>query len=116
MMIRLARQNVLFRRAPPRYVALIGEAALRQGIGSPEVMTHQRRHLLDVAKVRTLSLRIVPAGCGWHAGLAGPFMVYDFADLPSIVFWNIIAGVRSSMMKGMSRTIRRLRPQCGAWR
>lgn len=86
MMIRLARQNVLFRRTPPQYLALIGEAALRQGIGSPEVVAHQLRHLLEVAKLKTLSLQIVPVGCGWHAGLAGPFMIYDFMDLPSIVF------------------------------
>ena len=32
-----------------------------------------------------VSLRIVPANIGYHPGLIGPFVLYEFADLPPIV-------------------------------
>jgi transcriptional regulator with XRE-family HTH domain len=85
MMIRLARQDVLTRRDPPPYTALLGEAVLRQGIGGSAVMADQLRHLLVMAKSRHLTIRVVRAGIGWHPGLVGPFTVFDFVNLPSIV-------------------------------
>lgn len=39
-------------------------------IGSPQVVAHQLRHLLEVVKLKTLALQIVPAGCGWLALLS----------------------------------------------
>ncbi|WP_366942242.1 Scr1 family TA system antitoxin-like transcriptional regulator [Amycolatopsis sp.] len=46
---------------------MVGLAAM---IGSPQVVAHQLRHLLEVVKLKTLALQIVPAGCGWLALLS----------------------------------------------
>lgn len=86
LMIRMSRGEVLTRRNAPMYTAVVGEAALRQGIGGPEVMARQLRHLEDLTKRRNFSLRVMPSGIGWHPGLLGPFIFYDFENLPSIVF------------------------------
>ncbi|HEV7977592.1 MAG TPA: helix-turn-helix transcriptional regulator [Amycolatopsis sp.] len=85
LMIRLGRQEVLTRRNPSPYTAILGEAALRQGIGGAGGMIAQLRHLLVMARKNHVTLRVLPSGIGWHPGLVGPFTVFDFEDLPSIV-------------------------------
>lgn len=85
--LRLSRQGVLTDRkpAPANLVALIGEPALRQVIGGPEVMIEQLHHVLKATELPTVSVLIVPLGEGWHPGLMGPFAVYNFERSPSIV-------------------------------
>lgn len=85
LMIRIARRDVLTRRNPPPYTAILGEEALRQNIGGAQVMADQLRHLLAIAELTQVSLRVVPSGSGWHPGLMGPFAVFDFAGLPPII-------------------------------
>jgi len=85
LMIRMARRDVLTCRNPPSYSLLLGSSSLRQGIGGGTVMAAQLRHLLTSTRLKNFSLRVVPAGVGWHAGLMGPFTVYEFPDLPPIV-------------------------------
>jgi transcriptional regulator with XRE-family HTH domain len=85
MLIRTARGEVLSRRNPAPYQALLGEAVLRQGIGGSEVMTVQLRHLQAMANLRHVTVRVVRTGIGWHPGLVGPFAIFDFENLPSIV-------------------------------
>lgn len=78
VMLRLTRRDVLTRRNPVTFQALIGESALRQVIGGREVMADQLRHLLRMAEVPAVTLRVVPTGHGWHPGLAGPFELLEF--------------------------------------
>jgi transcriptional regulator with XRE-family HTH domain len=85
--LRLSRQGVLTDREPEpaELNAVIGEPALRQIIGGQSVMTDQLRHLLQVAKLASVALQVVPIGDGWHPGLMGPFALYNFEGSPSIV-------------------------------
>ncbi|MFI5588319.1 helix-turn-helix domain-containing protein [Amycolatopsis sp. NPDC051758] len=85
LMIRLARREVLTAREPLQYRAVLGESVLRQGIGGSRVMAEQLRHLLTMTQARNISVRIVPDGIGYHPGLYGPFVIFDFGDLPPIV-------------------------------
>jgi transcriptional regulator with XRE-family HTH domain len=82
--IRLDRQRILTRRDPVRFSALIGEQAMRENFGGPEIMSDQIDHLLEVSERTNISLRIVPSGIGYHPGLIGPFDIYEFADAPPI--------------------------------
>ncbi|MEC3978545.1 helix-turn-helix domain-containing protein [Amycolatopsis sp. H20-H5] len=86
LMIRLGRRDVLSGHDAMGYSLLLGEVALRQRIGGDAVMAEQLRHLLAVSQFRNLALRIVPIGEGFHPGLSGAFVIYDFADLQPIVF------------------------------
>ena len=81
---RMARQAVL-RRRDLQFLAIIDESALHRVIGEQGVMRRQLRHLEDSADRPNITLRIVPARVGAHAGLRGPFVLMDFCDEPSIV-------------------------------
>ncbi|WP_158887188.1 helix-turn-helix domain-containing protein [Amycolatopsis anabasis] len=83
--LRLSRQKILNGRQPVRFTALISELALRQVIGGAEVMSEQLEYLVFAARRENITLRVVPIGEGWHPGLIGPFITYNFAAAPSIV-------------------------------
>lgn len=79
---RIGRRAVLTRPdpAPVRLVAYIGEAVLRQLIGSRAVMLEQVGHLQDVATWPNVELRVVPFDSGWHPQLEGPCLVIESED------------------------------------
>lgn len=85
--LRLSRQGVLTDRkpAPAELTALIGEPALRQVIGDRGVMVDQLQHVLRMTETPTVTVQVVPIGSGWHPGLMGPFVIYNFERSPSIV-------------------------------
>ncbi len=84
--VRLLRQEVLTGRNPSPYTVFLAETALRQRRGGPEIMAPQLRHLDEMAQRRNVSLRVLPDNEEFHPGLNGSFVIFDFADLPPIVF------------------------------
>jgi hypothetical protein len=42
-------------------------------------------HLLKMTGRSNISLRIVPANIGYHPGMNGSFILYEFAGMPAIV-------------------------------
>jgi transcriptional regulator with XRE-family HTH domain len=84
---RMARQNVLM-RMDKQFLMVLDEHVLHRGIGELGVMRRQLRHLVDEAERPNLTLRVVPATAGANAGLSGSFMVLDFADEPSIAYFE----------------------------
>ncbi|MGI8310090.1 helix-turn-helix domain-containing protein [Saccharopolyspora hattusasensis] len=81
---RLRRQQVL-RRAGVEYVGLIGEAALRAHVGGAEVMHEQLCHLGDVAKLKSVSVRVVPTRACAHPGMVGGFQLVEFPSARPVV-------------------------------
>lgn len=79
---RLGRREVVSaeRSDPANLVVLIGEAALRQRIGSAEVMVEQLEYLLRVAAWENVDLRMIQFSSGWHPALEGPFTLIDPRD------------------------------------
>ncbi|WP_093158076.1 helix-turn-helix domain-containing protein [Saccharopolyspora antimicrobica] len=86
--LRIARREVITRRDPVTFTALIGEDALRDHIGSPETMTEQLNYLLELGARDNITLYVVPPRIGWHPGLSGPFVLYEFPDAPSVVHFE----------------------------
>jgi transcriptional regulator with XRE-family HTH domain len=78
--VRLNRQRILTRTDPVRFTALIGERSLHENFGDRGVMSDQIDHLVEMSLRQNISLRIIPAGIGYHPGLIGPFDIYEFAD------------------------------------
>ncbi|PWI17546.1 transcriptional regulator [Streptomyces sp. Act143] len=77
---RLARQESLKRRTGTVYGFVIYEAALRTGVGGPEVMREQLLHLPEVGTRRNVSIQVLPFGkCGGLA-LNGSFILLETAD------------------------------------
>ncbi|OLF05387.1 transcriptional regulator [Actinophytocola xinjiangensis] len=81
---RVGRREVL-RDMSIKLMAVLGEAALRQQVGGAEVMADQLRHLVDVAELPNVDLRVIPFGVGWHPALEGPFTLIDSSQVPSAV-------------------------------
>lgn len=81
---RLARQSLLGSGAGFRF--LVHEFALRLPASTPEVMSEQLHHLLRLSVRPYLSLRVVPAEAGVHAGIAGAFQLMEFAEFRPIVY------------------------------
>lgn len=86
--VRLGRREILTRRNPIQLHALIGEAALRCPVGSAEVMADQLSYLLEVTQLPSITVRVIPAAAGWHPGLHGPFVLYDFPDAPPVLHFE----------------------------
>jgi transcriptional regulator with XRE-family HTH domain len=85
--MRIGRRDVLTRREPKpvRLAAFVGEAALRQLIGTQEVMAEQLRHLRDAMKWPNVDLRVIPFDSGWHPALEGLCLVIDSDESEPVV-------------------------------
>lgn len=86
--VRASRGEVLGKRDPVRFEALISEVVVREPIGSPQIMRSQVAHLLDMLGEPNVTIRVVPLRVGWHPGWSGPFVVYDFPNAPSAVHFE----------------------------
>jgi transcriptional regulator with XRE-family HTH domain len=86
--VRAGRRDILTQRNPVRLHALIGEAALHEPIGSPEVMADQLHHLLVMAGRSSVTIQVMRPAQGWHPGLTGPFILYAFPDTPPVVHFE----------------------------
>ncbi|MFJ3100535.1 Scr1 family TA system antitoxin-like transcriptional regulator [Streptomyces sp. NPDC086835] len=84
--VRLARQRILEKTEPPVLWAILGEGALRQEIGGPEVMRGQLGRLLSFESNPRVNVQVLPYSAGEHAGLTGSFNLYRFAGDPAILY------------------------------
>ncbi|QNE79498.1 helix-turn-helix domain-containing protein [Streptomyces finlayi] len=71
---RLARQKLLTRDPLAELSFIIGEEALRDPVGGPEVMHGQWARLLEVGRLRNVEVQVMPAAQGFHPGKNGPFV------------------------------------------
>ncbi|MBQ1025529.1 DUF5753 domain-containing protein [Micromonospora sp. C95] len=79
--VRLQRQHILVRRLPsaPTLKVVLSEAVLRRTIPDRRAMVEQLRHLLDVAALPTVSLRVLPLAAGPPLACeTGTFVLLDF--------------------------------------
>ncbi|GAA1984524.1 helix-turn-helix transcriptional regulator [Amycolatopsis minnesotensis] len=83
--IRIGRRDVILRRHPVHFVALIGEAALRQMIGGRNVILDQCRYLVELAEMSNVDIRVIPFDAGWHPGLETPFVLIDSDEAQPVV-------------------------------
>ncbi|QUH00982.1 helix-turn-helix transcriptional regulator [Saccharopolyspora erythraea] len=88
VMLSASRSEVITRRDPIGFHALIGEAALHDEIGSCAVMREQLERLVERAARPNITIQIVPQRLGWHPGLAGPFVLYEFPDTSPVVHFE----------------------------
>jgi len=83
---RMERQAILDRADPPELLAVLDEAVLHRKVGSAKVMSDQLAYLGEVSCRPAVTIQIVPAEVGTHAGLLGGFFVGSFDDTPVIVY------------------------------
>jgi hypothetical protein len=73
---RLARQKVL-RSGRRRFIVVLAEQALRTRLGTPQVMTAQLEHLLEVMRLPNVSVGIIPAMAERYTVAQVPFWIWD---------------------------------------
>lgn len=84
--MRLGRQHAILRDDPIRLTAILGIPAIRGNIGGNDVMIGQLRYLLKVSERDAVTVQLAHVDGGWHGGLLGSFVLYQFVKpLPSIV-------------------------------
>lgn len=79
---RAVRQEVLRRAGPPRYTALLAEAACDPEEIPVEVWREQARHLVALTALPNVTLRLLPRGAAALGGLhpLTPYSCYAFPD------------------------------------
>lgn len=83
---RMSRQRILVRKHPPQVVVVFEESAIRRMVGSAENMRTQYRRLIEIAELPNVTLYVIPASKGAHAGLPGAFTILGFAEDPEVVY------------------------------
>jgi transcriptional regulator with XRE-family HTH domain len=86
--LRLARQDLLKRPAPPEYWVVLEEAVLRRPIGGPDVTRGQVKHLIECAARPNITVQVLPFAAGWHPAMYGMFNIFRFPDdaMPDVVY------------------------------
>ncbi|MFJ2774827.1 helix-turn-helix domain-containing protein [Streptomyces sp. NPDC087300] len=77
---RMERQEILHRKNPPRLCFVISEVTLMDRLGGDEVYYEQLRRLREWADLPGVTLQVMPVGRDFHAGLPGPFTLFETPD------------------------------------
>lgn len=91
---RMGRQEILDRESPPRIFMLIDEGSLRRPVAAAEVMHEQCMRVIDVSRLPTVSLSVLPYSTGGHMGLLGAFWIAERQGHPRIVYLEDVADGR----------------------
>jgi hypothetical protein len=91
--LRMARSAALSRtdRPPLRLWCIIGEAALRSGVGGTAVMREQLEHLITMTTLHdNVVVQVLPIGSGAHALMGLTMTLYDFPPpAPRMLLFDI---------------------------
>ncbi|MBK3571000.1 helix-turn-helix transcriptional regulator [Streptomyces sp. MBT62] len=93
--LRMRRQELLTREAPPRVWVVMDETVLRWPVGGAAVMRAQIDHLIEVNRLPHVTLQIMPFANGPHPAMrAGAFHLFRFRapELPDVVYLNGLVG------------------------
>jgi transcriptional regulator with XRE-family HTH domain len=88
---RMERQSVLDRADAPQCWYVIDEAVLHRCIGGTKVMHDQLVQLADLGENPKISIQVVPASAGAHAGLLGAFVIADVNGPAGMVYLETTA-------------------------
>jgi hypothetical protein len=87
------RQRLLTQTDPPRFWAVIDEAALHRVVGGPEVMKAQLAQLEELSALPNVLIQVIPFQAGAHPGADSTFTILGFADpTPSVVYVEGLVG------------------------
>ena len=110
---RIERQAILDRPRPPVLLAVLDEAVLHRCVGSPKIMHEQLLHLADLSDRPRITIQVVPARVGVHAGLLGGFAIASVDGAADIVYLETSAdgqvAEKSSVVAQVTRRFDTLR-------
>ena len=87
---RLARQAIFDKPAPPHLWVVLDESVLHRLIGTAKIMRDQLVQLADLAERPCISIQVIPASSGAHAGLACAFLIGSADGEPDLLLVEAI--------------------------
>jgi transcriptional regulator with XRE-family HTH domain len=90
--VRMMRQRVLTEDNPPKFWAILDEAALHRIVGSVAVMLAQLDRLAELSGSGNVTVEVIPYEAGAHPGYT-LFNIFEFAGtLPAVVYMEGLFG------------------------
>ncbi|MET7367080.1 helix-turn-helix transcriptional regulator [Streptomyces sp. NPDC005566] len=86
---RMVRQELLTRWPAPILTCIVEEAVLRRPIGGSAVHRAQLEKLLDLGRLRSLELQVMPTDREEHAGMGGPFILLTPQGRPQVAYLEV---------------------------
>lgn len=93
---RMRRQGLLLQARPPRYRALLDEAALHRQVGGATVVNAQLGKILQLIQEEKATVQVIPYSVGSYAAVDSNFTFLEFGEssLPGVVF---VEGLESQL-------------------
>ncbi|OSZ58252.1 transcriptional regulator [Streptomyces pharetrae CZA14] len=85
---RMARKAVFERVPRPQLTFVQEEVTLRRPVGGRMVLRRQLEHLLEISKLRHVSIQVMPTDCVDHAGMAGPLRLLKLQTGKTLGHWE----------------------------
>ncbi|MFI1991054.1 DUF5753 domain-containing protein [Actinoplanes sp. NPDC020271] len=89
--VRMERQK-LVTEGKLRLVAVMDEAVLHRQIGGPEVMHEQLSAMPELAKLRNVTLQVIPLKEGAYASMLSSFALLNLPAGPNVVYIEGLTG------------------------
>ncbi|MDT0451515.1 helix-turn-helix domain-containing protein [Streptomyces hesseae] len=85
--VRMARQQILHREAPPDLWAIVHESVLRHIVGGRELMQAQLEYMLLSSQLKNVTLQVLPFDAGTYPA-TGAFTILGFPEQadPDVVY------------------------------
>jgi len=90
---KLTRQRILTRDNPPRFTAVLDEAALHRVMGGRQVMAAQLAKILDMSALPNVRVQVLRYDIGAHPAVESNFTILELANpTPGVVFVEGLIG------------------------
>ena len=93
--VRMRRKRLLTRDPPLQVSVVLDEAVLHRVVGAPAVMAEQLTHLVELAKLPSVTIQIIRFSAGAHPAMDSMFDILDFGEstTPSLVYVEGLMGL-----------------------
>jgi transcriptional regulator with XRE-family HTH domain len=90
---KLTRQRILTRDKPPRFAAVLDEAALHRMAGGRQVMASQSAKILEMSALPNIVVQVLPYELGAHPALESNFTILELpSPTPGVVYVEGLIG------------------------
>ncbi|MDX3523122.1 helix-turn-helix transcriptional regulator [Streptomyces scabiei] len=85
---RMKRARVLEGATSPLFWTVLDEAVIRRVTGGRAVMAEALRHVVGLARSNRIIMQVLPFDAGAHASMEGSIKLMDFADAPTLLYFE----------------------------
>jgi len=91
--VRMIRQRRLTQENPPRFTAVLDEAAVHRMVGGRRVMAAQLAKILEMSALSNITVQILPYQLGAHPAMESNFIIVELPPpTPGVVFVEGLIG------------------------